>query len=74
MCAILHLTEVILLEFEEYECEICFETRVMECNTLPEGRVLSLDIVTLKKKNEIFKQNYADYAQYYTKTERMNQK
>ena len=72
MCAILQLTEVILHEFEEYECEIFFETRVMECNTLPEGRVLSHVIVTLKKKNEISEQNYAEYAQYYTKIERMN--
>ena len=37
MCAILLLTEVILHEFEEYECEIYFDTQVIECNTLTEG-------------------------------------
>ncbi len=74
MCAILHLTEVILHEFEEYECEKFCETRVMECNTLPAGRVLTLDIVALQKKKEMSEQNYAEYAQYYTKIERMNQK
>ncbi len=71
MCAILHLTEVILHEFEEDECEILFDTQVMECNTLHEGRVLIIDIVTLKKKNEICEQNYAAHATYSTKVERM---
>ncbi len=46
-------TEVILHEFEEDECEIWFDTQVMECNILTEGRVLVIDIVTLKKKREI---------------------
>ena len=42
-------TQVILHEFEEDECEIWFDTQVMECNTLTEDRVLVIDIVTLKK-------------------------
>ena len=45
-------TEVILLEFEEDECQIWFDTPVMECNTLTEGLVLVIEIVTLKKKRE----------------------
>ena len=43
-------------------------------NTLTEGLVLVIDIVTLKKKKEISEQNYGEYAQYYTNIERMNQK
>ena len=31
----------------------------MECNTLSEARVLIIDIVALKEKNEICEQNYA---------------
>ena len=52
MCAILLLTEITLHEFEEYECEIYFDTQVIECNTLTEGWVLIIDIVVLKKKRE----------------------
>ncbi len=51
MCAILHLTEVILHEFEEDQCETYSDTQVKECNTLTEVRVLIIDIVALKKKN-----------------------
>ena len=66
------MTEVILHEFEEDECEIFSDTQVMECNTLTEVRVLIIDIVALKKKNEICEQNYAAHATYFTKVERMN--
>ena len=74
MCAILLLTEVILHEFEEDECEIFFDTQVMECNTLTEGRVLIIEIVALKKKKEICEQKYAAHATYSTQVERMNLK
>ncbi len=59
------MTEVILQEFEEDECEIVFYTQVMECNTPTEVRVLIIDIIALKKKNEICEQNFV-------KVERMN--
>ncbi len=61
------MTEVILHELEEDECEIVFDTQVMECNTLSEARVLIIDIVALKEKNEICEQNYAAHATYFTK-------
>ncbi len=44
----------------------------MKCNTLSEGRVLVIDIVALKEKNEICEQNYAAHATYSPKVERMN--
>ncbi len=47
---ILCTTEVILHHFEEDECEILFDTQVMECNTLTEVIVLVIDIVALRKK------------------------
>jgi hypothetical protein len=72
LCAILHMTEVILHEFVEDEGEISFDTQVMECNTLTEGRVLIIESVALKKKIEICEQNYAAHATYSTKVERMN--
>ncbi len=72
MCAILHITEVILHEFEEDEREIFFDTQVIECNTLTEVRVLIIDIVALKETNEICAQNYAAHATYFIKVERMN--
>ena len=66
------MTEVILHQFEEDECEILFDTQVMECNTLTKVRVLIIDIVALKKKNEICEQNYAAHATYFTEVYRMN--
>jgi hypothetical protein len=58
----LHVIHVILHEFEEDECEIVLDTRVMNCNTLTLGRVLFIDIVALKGKNEICEQNYPAHA------------
>ena len=69
---ILRITSVILHHFEEDECEILFDTQVMECNTLTEVRLLVIDIVALMEKNEICEQNYAAHATYSTKVERMN--
>ena len=66
------MTDVILHEFEEDECEKVFDTKVMNCNTLTQGRVLITDIVALKEKNEIWEQNYAAHATYSPKVERMN--
>ena len=66
------MTDVILHEFEEDECEKNFDTKVMNCNTLTQGRVLIIDIVALKAKNEICEQNYAAHATYSTKVRRKN--
>jgi hypothetical protein len=68
----LHLIHVILHEYEEDECEKVFDTRVMNCNTLTLGRVLFIEIVALKEKNEICEQNYAAHATYSTKVRRKN--
>jgi hypothetical protein len=70
--AILRTKEVILHHFEEDECEIMFDTQVMECNTLTEVIVLVIDIVALREKIENSKQNYETQATYSTKDERMN--
>jgi hypothetical protein len=53
------MTDVILHEFEEDECEKVFDTKDMNCNTLTLGRVLFVDIVALKEKTKISEQNYA---------------
>ncbi len=66
------MTEVILQKFEEDECEIVFYTKVIECNTPTEVRVLIIDIIALKEKNEICEQNYAAHVTYFVKVERMN--
>ncbi len=72
--AILRTTSVILHHFEEDECEILFDTQVMECNTLTEVIVLVIDIVALKEKNENFQQNYETHATYCTIDYSMNVK
>ncbi len=61
------MTDVMLHLFQEDDCEIFFDTQVMECNTLSEARVLIIDIVALKGKNEICEQNYAAHATYSPK-------
>ena len=66
------MTDVMLHLFQEDDCEIFFDTQVMECNTLTEVRVLIIDIVALKEKNEICEQNYAAHATYSTKVRRKN--
>ena len=53
------MTDVILHEFVEDECEKFYDIKVMNCNTLTLGRVLFVDIVALKEKTEISEQNYA---------------
>ena len=65
------MKEAILHQFEKDEREILFDTQVMECNTLTEVRVLIIEIVALKKKNEICEQNYAAHASCFTIDERM---
>jgi hypothetical protein len=60
------MTEVILHEFEEDECDNFFDPLVLECNTLTEGRVLIIVIVALKGINEICEQKYEAHATYST--------